>query len=333
MIEIKKPEITYIKNLEDPTNLHGRFILEPLERGYGTTLGNTLRRVLLSSLPGVGIAEINIEGVLHEFSCINEVREDVTEICLNLKGVVARYNDGCNESKRAVIDVTGPRIVTAGDIQGECEGLEIINKDHHIATLNKGGKLRISLLFEKGRGFTPSEKRVATDKKVSTIVMDTRFSPVKKVSYEVHATRVGQDINYDKLILDVWTNGSIQADEAVSMAASFFDEYLNIFIQYKDDESEKLVLVSNQKEEPNAALKIPVKELEFSVRSRNCLKRGNIKELGDLTKLSSNDLLQIKNFGKKSLVEIREKLAQYSLSLKGEKVEDYLNNDEEIDSI
>lgn len=330
MIEIRKPEITYIKKDDDPTTLYGKFILEPLEKGYGITLGNTLRRVLLSSLPGVAITEIRIDGILHEFSTIPEIREDVTEICLNLKGVVARLDRGINSAVKGVINVIGPKVVTAADIV--CDpGVEIINKNLHIATINKGGALKIEAQFEKGRGFIPSEKRTASDNKVSTIVMDTKFSPVTKVAYEVQATRVGQDINYDRLILELWTNGSIKPDEAVSMAAAFFDEYLNIFIQYKDEEADKLKMIASDKEEPNKNYDIPIKELEFSVRSRNCLKRGNIKSLGDLTRMRASDLLQIKNFGKKSLVEIREKLANYGLALKGEKIEDNIEEEETED--
>lgn len=320
MIEIKKPEITYIKRDTGKEGLFGRFILEPLEKGYGHTLGNTLRRVLLSSLPGVAISEVKIDGILHEFSCIPEVREDVTEICLNFKGIVAAFEKGDNEPKKGYLNVIGPKMVTAADIECD-EGVEIINPEHHIANVGKGGSLNIELNFEKGRGFVPSEKRAPADEKVNTLILDTQFSPVLKTSYEVQATRVGQDINYDRLILDVWTDGSIKPDEAVSMAASFFDEYINIFIQYKDVEAEKLVLIDEEQEEPDKNYDIPIKELEFSVRSRNCLRQANMKVLGDLTKMSAQELLQLKNFGKKSLVEIREKLAMHNLALKGEVVE------------
>jgi DNA-directed RNA polymerase subunit alpha len=319
MIEIKKPEITYIKR-DTAEGLYGRFILEPLEKGYGHTLGNTLRRVLLSSLPGVAISEAKIDGILHEFSCIPEVKEDVTEICLNFKTIVATFEKGDNEPKKGYLNVIGPKIVTAADIECD-EGITIINPDHHIAEVGKGGSLNIELTFEKGRGFIPSEKRSPADEKVTTIILDTQFSPVTKVSYEVQATRVGQDINYDRLVIDVWTNGSIKPDEAVSMAASFFDEYINIFIQYKDVEAEKLVLVDEEKEESDKNCDVLIKELEFSVRSRNCLRQANMKVLGDLTKMSAQELLQLKNFGKKSLVEIREKLALHNLALKGEVVD------------
>lgn len=320
MIEIKKPEITYIKRDIDKEGLFGRFILEPLEKGYGHTLGNTLRRVLLSSLPGVAISEVKIDGILHEFSCIPEVREDVTEICLNFKKIVAAFEKGDNEPKKGYLNVIGPKMVTAGDIECD-EGVEIINPDLHIANIGKGGSLNIELNFEKGRGFVPSERRAPADEKLSTLILDTQFSPVLKASYKVEATRVGQDINYDRLIIDVWTDGSIKPDEAISMAASFFDEYINIFIQYKDVEAEKLVLIDEEVEEPDKNFDIPIKELEFSVRSRNCLRQANMKALGDLTKMSAQELLQLKNFGKKSLVEIREKLGANNLALKGEVVE------------
>ena len=319
MIEITKPKITYVSYPpEEETNFsYGKFVVEPLERGYGVTLGNTLRRVLLSSLPGAGPVAVRVDGVLHEFSIIPGVMEDMTEIVLNLKGIICRLNT--NEPVTIRVEINSEGVLTAGDFNTN-DDIEIINQDHHIATVTKQGKLGIEIIFARGRGFVPAEKHERQDASISTIFMDSIFSPVKRVRYEVQDARIGQEIKFDRLIIEVWTDGSVKPDEAVNFAARFFNEYLQLFIQFMEADKleQEVTMVVPEKEEEEKKLDILVKDLEFSVRARNCLKRANIKMLGELCDMTVADLLAIKNFGKKSLNEIKDKLAQYGLALKGE---------------
>lgn len=319
MIEITKPRISYVSYPPDEeTNLsYGKFIVEPLERGYGVTLGNTLRRVLLASLPGAAAIAIRVDGVLHEFSTIPGVIEDMTEIVLNIKEIICRLHT--SEPIAIRVDKKKQGELVAGDFAITSD-IEIMNPEHHIATISKKGKLGIELLFARGRGYVSAEKHERRDAPLHTVFVDSIFSPVKKVRYEVQDARVGQAINYDRLILEVWTDGSVKPDEAVNFAARFFNEYLRLFIQFKEMErlDEEIMIKEAEEVEEDKKMDIQVKDLEFSVRARNCLKRANIKSLGELTDLTVADLLAIKNFGKKSLTEIREKLSQYGMSLKGE---------------
>ncbi len=303
-----------MRDTNQDSSRYGRFVVEPLERGYGTTLGNSLRRVLLGSFPGAAVTGVRIDTVLHEFSTIPGVLEDVTDLILNIKQIIVKLTE--DESVTVTIDKKGPCVVKAGDIQ--CVGsLQIINPEQHIATLNENGKLDMELVIEKGRGYVTAEKNLKPNQPLNTLVIDAMFSPIVKVNYNVEDTRVGQDINYDKLIMELWTNGSVKPDEATCLAAKLLRENLSLFIDYVDNkQQDSIVMVSEEKEKVNKYVDIPIKDVEFSVRSRNCLKRTSIKTLGDLAKKSASELLEIKNFGQKSLNEIREKLAQYNLGLK-----------------
>ncbi len=314
MIQIKKPRMIYMKDTNIDSSKYGRFVVEPLERGYGITLGNSLRRVLLGAFPGAAITAVRIDGVLHEFSTIPGVLEDVTDIILNLKQVVVKLSD--EETITVSIEKKGPCVVKAGDIQ--CAGsLQIINPEHHIATLNEDANLNMELIIEKGRGYTLAEKTVKQGQPLNTLNIDAMFSPVVKVNYTVEDTRVGQDINYDRLNLELWTNGSVKPDEATCLASKLLREHLSLFVDYIDNkQQDSIVMVSEEKEKVNKYVDIPIKDVEFSVRSRNCLKRTSIKTIGELATKSASELLEIKNFGQKSLNEIREKLRQYGLGLK-----------------
>jgi len=314
MIQIKKPRMVYKKDSNLDANKYGRFEVEPLERGYGITLGNSLRRVLLGSLPGAAVTAIRIDGVLHEFSTIPGVLEDVTDLILNIKQIIVKLTD--EDSVTVTIEKQGPGEVKAGDIQ--CVGsLQVINPEQHIATLNKEGKLSMELVIEKGRGYVTAEKNAKPNQPLNTLSVDSMFSPIVKVNFNVEDTRVGQDINYDKLTLEVWTDGSIKPDEATCLASKLLREHLSLFIDYIDNkQQDSIVMVSEEKEKVNKYVDIPIKDVEFSVRSRNCLKRTTIKTIGELAKKSATELLEIKNFGQKSLNEIREKLSQYGLGLK-----------------
>jgi DNA-directed RNA polymerase subunit alpha len=315
MIQIKRPHMLYVKDSGDVSK--GRFIVEPLERGFGVTLGNSLRRVLLSSLPGAAVTAVNIQDVLHEFSTIPGVVEDVTDILLNLKQLIVKL-DG-EESVTLKLDKQGPCVVTAGDLVLP-PGVEIINKDLHIAELNEDGKLIMEVMVEYGRGYLRSEDNVRPEYTFNTLVMDAAFSPVKQVKYYVEDTRVGQDINYDRLILELETNGAILPDEATRLASKFLVEHLGLFVNYVEEQQELIEMVSEEKETVNQNVDIPIKDIEFSVRSRNCLKRTDIKTIGDLASKTAAELLSIKNFGMKSLNEVKDKLAQFGLSLRDETI-------------
>ncbi|WP_243342408.1 DNA-directed RNA polymerase subunit alpha [Anaerococcus sp. AGMB09787] len=298
---------------------YGKFALYPLERGYGTTIGNSMRRVLLSSLPGSSVSKILIEGVLHEFSTISGVVEDVPEIVLNIKGLnLVKHTE---DDITLFLDIEGPKIVTAKDIKSDAE-IEIANPDHYIATVNEKSKLFIAMDVTDGRGYRISEENKKESDPIGAIAIDSSFTPVEKVNFTVENTRVGERTDYDKLILEVWTNGTISPQEALSQGASiliedfaFFKELPNQKFPPEEEQVEKEI---EETEEVNEDLDMTIEELDISLRSFNCLKRAGMHTVGDITKVSESDLKSIKNFGKKSLTEVKEKLAELGLSLKDE---------------
>ncbi|MDY0234895.1 MAG: DNA-directed RNA polymerase subunit alpha [Gudongella sp.] len=311
MIEIEKPRIEIIDLSEDGS--YGKFVVEPLERGYGTTLGNSLRRVLLSSLPGAAISSVKIQGVLHEFTTIPGVLEDVPEMILNIKEIAAKmYTD---EPVTIIIDVEGPKTVTAGDIATGME-VEIVNKDQYIATVNEDGKLYIELELIKGRGYSVAEKNKKEGQVVGVIPVDSSFTPVSKVNYQVENTRVGQITDYDKLVLEVWTNGTMGADEATSLGAKILTEHLNLFIELTDHVNDVEIMVEKEEDKKEKVLEMTVEDLDLSVRSYNCLKRAAINTVEELTQKTEDDMMKVRNLGKKSLEEVEKKLADLGLGLK-----------------
>ena len=322
MIEIEKPNITTIDLSEDGT--HGTFIVEPLERGYGITLGNSLRRVLLSSLPGVAVTNIKIDGVLHEFSTVPGVTEDVTEIVLNVKGITAKLH--CNGPKTVVIDVTGEKDVTAGDIKQDSD-IEILNPDHHIATVGENDRFYMELTFASGRGYVSQERNkqtytqtlgAATSAPIGTIYTDSIYTPVYNVNYNVENTRVGNITDYDKLTLEILTNGTISAKEAISLAAKILNEHLNLFVDLSDEAKKAEIMVEREETIKEKVLEMTIEELDMSVRSFNCLKRAGIDTVEDLTNRTEEDMIKVRNLGKKSLEEVIAKLHSLGLDLRRE---------------
>lgn len=314
MIGIEKPSITTVDMSDDGS--HGIFVLEPLERGYGTTLGNSLRRVLLSSLTGYAITSVKINGVLHEFSTIDGVKEDVTEIVLNLKNVILKiFGD---EPKTMYIDVSNATEITAGDIQTDSE-VEILNPDWHIATLSPDAHVRMELTADIGRGYVSAERNKALlNPAIGVIAIDSIYTPVSKVNYTVENTRVGDITDYDKLTLEVWTNGTLTAKDAVSFAAKILNEHLNLFVDLSEEAGSVEVMVVKDTDSNKQTLEMTVEELDLSVRSFNCLKRANIHKVGDLIEKTEDDMMKVRNLGKKSLDEVVAKLAQFGLSLRQE---------------
>ena len=314
MIEIEKPNISTVNLSEDGRS--GTFIVEPLERGYGTTLGNSLRRVLLSSLPGVAVTSIKIDGVLHEISTVPGVKEDVTEIVLNVKGITAKlYSDS---PKTVVIDCSGEREVTAGDIKQDSD-IEILNPEHHIATLSEGSRLYMELTFDHGRGYVSQERNKQLGQPaIGTIYTDSIYTPVYNVSYSVENTRVGSNTDYDKLTLEVLTNGTISAKEAVSLGAKILNEHLNLFVNLTDDAKKAEIMVERQETIKEKVLEMTIEDLDMSVRSFNCLKRAGIDTVEDLTKRTESEMIKFRNLGKKSLDEVIQKLHSLGLELKRE---------------
>ena len=315
MIEIEKPTIEEVEIAEDGT--YGKFVVEPLERGYGITLGNSLRRILLSSLQGAAVTSLKIDGVQHEFSTIPGVKEDVTELVLNMIGRITRLHGG-KASKFAYIDIgevtEDTYEVTAADIKGDSD-IEILNPELHIATLGKGARLYMEITIGLGRGFVPSERNKAADSPIGLIVMDSSHSPVTKVNYTIQNTRVGQITDYDKLTLEVWTNGTVSAKTAVSLSAKIMSEHLALFIDLAEDTDVTAeVWKDNDSKDKEAILNKTIEELEFSVRSFNCLKRAGINTVGDLVNKSPEEMMRVRNLGKKSLEEVISKLAEYGLS-------------------
>ena len=314
MIGIEKPSITAADMNENGS--YGKFVLEPLERGYGTTIGNSLRRVLLSSLNGYAITSVKIDGVLHEFTTIEGVKEDVTEIVLNLKGVILKIHGGA--PKTMYIDVTNATEITAGDIQTDSE-VEILNPDWHIATLSPEAHVRMELTADVGRGYVSAERnKTIINPPIGVIAIDSIYTPVNKVNYTVENTRVGDITDYDKLTLEVWTNGTMSARDAVSLAAKILNEHLNLFVDLSEETGGVEIMVVKDNDSNKQILEMTVEELDLSVRSFNCLKRANIHKVGDLIEKSEDEMMKVRNLGKKSLDEVIQKLAQIGLSLRQE---------------
>ena len=313
MLNFEKPiyKITdYIEN-----NNYGKFELEPLERGFGTTIGNALRRVMLSNMPGSAIVAVRIDGVMHEFQTIDGVVEDVTSIILNLKGVVLKNNS--DEIKTLTIDVNEERVVTAADIKGDAD-VEIINPEHVIATLSKGGKLSVELIVANGRGYSQVDdnKKYLENQKVGFIPIDSNFSPVERISYEVESARVGHDANFDKLIMYVSTKGSIRPEEAMALGAKILIEHFNILTQLSEIADMTGIMTAKQEDSKLKKLETSIDDLDFSVRAYNCLKRAGINTLGDLTEKSELEMMKIRNLGKKSLKEVIDKIKDMGLKFR-----------------
>ena len=311
MIEIEKPTIECIFSNEDSN--YGKFVVEPLERGYGTTLGNSLRRILLSSLPGVAVTSVKIDGILHEFSTIPGVKEDVTEIILNLKKLAVKLNG--ENTKKVLINSIGPKEVTAADILGDSD-VEIFNPDLHIATLEENATLIMEINLARGRGYVPAEMNKDENTPISVIPTDSIFTPVRKVNFTVENTRVGQVTDYDKLILEIWTDGSIAPSEGVSIGAKIMQEHLNLFVELTDSAEGLEIMVEKEENQKEKALEMTIEELELSVRSFNCLKRAAINTVEELTHRSEEDMMKVRNLGKKSLDEVKHKLEELGLSLR-----------------
>ncbi|MBR6548509.1 MAG: DNA-directed RNA polymerase subunit alpha [Clostridia bacterium] len=315
MIEIEKPRIETEELSADGS--YGRFVVEPLERGYGTTLGNSLRRVLLSSLPGVAATSVKFDGVVHEFSTIDGVKEDVTEIVLNLKGLTAKiHGDG---PKIVYIEAEGPCVVTAADIKCDSE-VEILNPEMHIATLSENARFFMELTLDKGRGYISAERNKQDINTIGVIPMDSIYTPVNKVNYTVDNTRVGQITDFDKLSLEVWTNGTISAEDAVSLAAKIITEHLNLFVNLSAEGAGADIMVEKGDSGKEKVLEMTIEELDLSVRSFNCLKRAQINTVEDLINKTEDDMMKVRNLGRKSLEEVINKLASLGFTLKKEEL-------------
>ena len=308
MIEFEKPNIECLE--VDDTNNYAKFVCEPLERGYGVTIGNSLRRILLSSLPGCAITSAKIDGVLHEFSTVPNVVEDVPEIIVNLKNVRLKFSE--NEEKILRIDYKGEGEVLAGDIITDGT-VEILNPELHIATVSEGGHLKIEMTADRGRGYNSSEKNKKPNQDISVLPIDSIYTPVKKVNYQVENTRVGQMVDYDKLVIEVWTDGSLKAHEALSLAAKVMTGHLELFIDLSEAAKNTQVMIEKEESKKEKVLEMSIEELELSVRSFNCLKRAGIATVEDLTNKSETDMMKVRNLGKKSFDEVTAKL--HSLGL------------------
>ena len=313
MFEFEKPKIEIVEISDD--NKYGKFVVEPLERGYGTTLGNSLRRIMLSSLPGTAVTHVKIKGVLHEFSSIPGVKEDVTEIVMNIKSLVIKNNSLSNEPKQAYIDVAGDCVVRASDIHVDGD-IEIINPDLVIANLSgPDARLEMELTIGNGRGYVGSDKNKEADAPIDVIAIDSIYTPVERVNLTVQNTRVGQVTDYDKLTLDVFTNGAIAPDEAVSLAARVLVEHLNLFVDLSENAKSVDVMVESVTDEKEKVLEMNIDELELSVRSYNCLKRAGINTVEELINKTPEDMMKVRNLGRKSLDEVLAKLKELGLSL------------------
>ena len=314
MFEFEKPRIEIAEISDD--NKYGKFVVEPLERGYGITLGNSLRRIMLSSLPGTAVSQVKIKGVLHEFSSLPGVKEDVTEIVMNIKDLCIKNNSTTNEPKVAYIDASGDKVVTAGDIQVDAD-LEILNPDLVIANLSgPEAKLEMELLITNGRGYVGSDKNKGLDSSIDAIAVDSIYTPVERVNLTVQNTRVGQVTDYDKLTLDVFTNGTLAPDEAVSLAAKVLSEHLNLFIDLSENAKSVDVMGEKEDDQKEKVLEMSIDELELSVRSYNCLKRAGINTVEELTNKTPDDMMKVRNLGRKSLDEVYAKLKELGLSLR-----------------
>lgn len=313
MIEIEKPKIETVEISED--SKYGKFVVEPLERGYGNTLGNSLRRILLSSLPGAAVTSIQIDGVLHEFSTVEGVEEDVASIILNIKKLALKiYSD---EEKVIEIDVKGDGTVTAADITHDSD-VEILNPDLYIATIAKNGHLRMRMYARRGRGYTPADQNKREDLPIGVIPIDSIYTPVSRVNFQVESTRVGQNSDFDKLSLDVWTDGSIGPKEAISLGAKILTEHLNIFVGLTNEAQTAEIMVEKEEDQKEKVLEMTIEELDLSVRSYNCLKRAGINTVLELANKSEDDMMKVRNLGRKSLEEVKAKLEELGLGLRKE---------------
>ena len=315
MFDFEKPNIQVAEISEDKK--YGKFVVEPLERGYGTTLGNSLRRIMLSSLPGSAVSQVKIDGVLHEFSSIAGVKEDVTEIIMNVKSLAIKNNSDTNEPKTAYIEFEGEGVITAADIQADAD-IEILNPEQVIATLSGGAdsKFYMELTITNGRGYVSADKNKNDDLPIGVIAVDSIYTPVERVNMAVENTRVGQKIDYDKLTLEVYTNGTLNPDDAVSLAAKVLSEHLNLFIDLSEISQNAEIMVEKENNEKEKVLEMNIDELELSVRSYNCLKRAGINTVEELCNKTSEDMMKVRNLGRKSLEEVLAKLKELGLSLK-----------------
>ena len=315
MLEFEKPRIDVMDISEDGT--YGKFVVEPLERGYGTTLGNSLRRIMLSSLPGAAISSIKIDGVVHEFCDVPGVKEDVSEIILNLKNVAIKANTESNEPKTAFIEYEGEGVVRARDIKMD-QDYEVINPDQVIATLSGGpdSKLYMELTISRGRGYVGADKNKNDNQPIGVIAIDSLYTPVERVNFIVENTRVGQITDYDKLTMEIWTNGTIKPDEAVSLAAKVLNDHLALFIDLSDSAKNAEIMVEKEEDQKEKVLEMTIEEMDLSVRSYNCLKRAGINTVEDLTNKTEDEMMKVRNLGRKSLDEVLGKLHEVGLSLK-----------------
>ena len=309
MLDFEKPKLECVEMSEN----YGKFVVEPLERGFGMTLGNSMRRVLLSSLPGVAATSIRIDGVLHEFSTIEGVKEDVTEIILNLKGLICKLHS--QGPKKVVIDAAGECEVTAGDILPDSD-VEIINPELHLATLDENGKLHMEIMLDHGRGYVVADRNKRPDMPIGEIAVDSIYTPITKVNFTVDDTRVGQITDYDKLTLEIWTNGSIKPDEAASYAAKILTEHLMLFINLTDRIQGVEIMVEKEESKKEKILEMNIEDLDLSVRSYNCLKRAGINTVEELVQRDEDEMMKVRNLGRKSLEEVQQKLAQLGLTLR-----------------
>ena len=314
MFDFEKPNIEIAEISEDKR--YGKFVVEPLERGYGTTLGNSLRRIMLSSLPGAAVSQVKIDGVLHEFSSIPGVKEDVTEIIMNVKNLAIKNNSDTNEPKTAYIEFEGEGVITAADIQADAD-IEILNPDQTIATLSGGAdsKFYMELTITNGRGYVSADKNKNDDLPIGVIAVDSIYTPVERVNMAVENTRVGQMTDYDKLTLEIYTNGTLDPDEAVSLAAKVLSEHLNLFIDLSENAKTAEVMVEKENNEKEKVLEMNIDELELSVRSYNCLKRAGINTVEELCSRTSEDMMKVRNLGRKSLEDVLAKLKELGLQL------------------
>lgn len=311
MIEFEKPNITKV---DESTN-YGKFVVEPLERGYGTTLGNSLRRILLSSLPGAAVSNIQIDGVLHEFSTIDGVLEDVTQIILNIKKLDLKMHS--DEDKTVEIDVEGPATVTAADIVTDSD-VEVLNPEQYICTVAEGGHFHVRMTVRTGRGYVAADQNKTENMPIGVLPIDSIFTPISRVNYQVESTRVGRRNDFDKLTLDVWTNGSISPREAISLAAKILTEHLDIFVNLTDEAKNAEIMVEKEETHKEKMLEMTIEELDLSVRSYNCLKRAGINTVQELTNKTEADMMKVRNLGRKSLEEVKNKLSDLGLSLRKE---------------
>lgn len=311
MLEIEKPKVECVEKSED--NTYAKFVVEPLERGYGMTLGNAMRRILLSSLPGAAATSIKIEGVPHEFSIVPNVKEDVVEIILNIKGLALKMQG--EGTRTATIDVTGPAVVTGADLRTD-GSVEVVNKDQYIATVSEGGRLYIEFTIDKGRGYVVADKNKQANQPIGVIPIDSIYAPIKRVNYIVENTRVGQITDYDKLTLEIWTNGAMDPEEAIGIAAKILIEHFKLFLTLNDEANSVEVMVEKEEDKKDKALEMTIEELDLSVRSYNCLKRAGINTVQELVQKTQEDMMKVRNLGRKSLEEVEQKLKALGFNLK-----------------